>query len=343
MTRRPPTLKDVAARAGVGTATVSRVLTGNGYASREARDRITAAAVELGYKPSSIARGLKLQRTEMLGLLVADITNPFYSYVASGALQAATEAGHHLILCATNEDPRMESEYVDVLMEARVDGIVAVPTGANLSDWGHVLEFGMKVVLIDRGLDSLADVPTVMVDNVDGALQGTRHLIGLGHRRIAILTGPVETTTGGDRLEGYLAAHRDAGLEVDESLIRHGSFMRGQAAVAVREVLALPQPPTALFAANNVLGEVSLTAIRDVGLRIPDDISLVVFDDVAWTRHMTPAITVVAQPMQELGRVGVRRLLESLGRREPESNGRQDRLPVELIVRASCGPPGRAR
>src|ERR1700754_3925610 len=138
MSRRRPTLKDVAALAGVGTATVSRVLTGNGYTSQDARERISAAAEELGYRPSGLARGLKLQRTEALGLLVADITNPFYSYVASGALQAASEAGHHLILCATNEDPKMESEYIDVLLESRVDGIVAVPTGENIEQWEHV-------------------------------------------------------------------------------------------------------------------------------------------------------------------------------------------------------------
>jgi LacI family transcriptional regulator len=328
-----PTLKDVAALAGVGTATVSRVLTGNGYTSVQARERIVAAAEELGYRPSALARGLKLQRTEALGLLVADITNPFYSYVASGALQAAGEAGHHLILCATNEDPKMESEYIDVLLETRVDGIVAVPTGANLAQWERVLEFGVRVVLIDRELQALGGVPAITVDNRGGAFAATEHLLALGHRRIAILTGPGDTTTGGQRLAGYLDAHAAAGVAAHEALIRDGSFMREQAASAARELLAAA--PSALFAANNVLGEVALTAIHEAGLRIPDDISLVVFDDVAWARQL--AITVVAQPMERLGRAGVARLLEALGR--GHANGEPARLPVELIVRDSTRPP----
>ena len=337
MSRRRPTLKDVAARAGVGTATVSRVLTGNGYTSLQARERIVAAAEELGYRPSGLARGLKLQRTEALGLLVADITNPFYSYVASGALEAAGEAGHHLILCATNEDPKMESEYIDVLLESRVDGIVAVPTGANLEQWEHVVEFGVQLVLIDRELEGVAGIPSITVDNRGGALAATEHLLALGHRRIAIVSGPRDTTTGGERLRGYLDAHARAGVPVDEGLIRDGSFMREQAAVAARELLAAE--PTAVFAANNVLGEVALTAIHEAGLSIPDDVSLVVFDDVAWTRQMTPAITAVAQPMDRLGRVGVERLLEALGRRP--GDGLPTRLPVELIVRDSTRPPKR--
>jgi LacI family transcriptional regulator len=336
MSRRRPTLKDVAALAGVGTATVSRVLTGNGYTSQDARVRIVAAAEELGYRPSALARGLKLQRTEALGLLVADITNPFYSFVASGALKAAGEAGHHLILCATNEDPKMESEYIDVLLESRVDGIVAVPTGENIEQWEHALEFGVQLVLIDRELDALGGVTAVTVDNRGGALAATEHLLALGHRRIAILTGPRATTTGGERLGGYLDAHERAGVPVDEGLIRDGSFMREQAVAAARELL--DAAPTALFAANNVLGEVGLAAIQEAGLKLPGDISLVVFDDVAWTRQMTPAITVVAQPMDQLGRVGVERLLEALGRREAAA-GETTRLPVELIVRDSTRPP----
>jgi LacI family transcriptional regulator len=338
--RRRPTLKDVAARAGVGTATVSRVLTGNGYTSQDARDRILAAAQELGYRPSALARGLKLQRTEALGLLVADITNPFYSFVAAGALQAASEAGHHLILCATSEDPKMESEYIDVLLESRVDGIVAVPTGANLEQWERALEFGVQVVLVDRELEGLR-VPSVTVDNRGGAFEGTRLLLGLGHRRIAILTGPRATTTGGERLAGYLDAHASAGVPVDERLVRSGSFMREPAAAAARELLTESPRATAIFAANNVLGEVALAAINEAGLRIPDDISLLVFDDVAWTRQMTPAVTAIAQPMDRLGSVGVERLLDALGRRPggAKATNEPTRLPVQVIVRDSCGPP----
>jgi LacI family transcriptional regulator len=338
--RRRPTLKDVAARAGVGTATVSRVLSGTGYASPQARERIAAAAAELGYRPSAVARGLKLQRTNALGLLVADITNPFYSFVAAGALNAASEARHHLILCATSEDPEMESEYIDVLMDARVDGILAVPTGANLEQWERALGFGVPVVLIDRALDGLDGVPTVTVDNRGGAFEATRHLLGLGHRRIAILTGPRATTTGGERLAGYLDAHASEGVEVDERLIRSGTFLR-DADVAARELLAESPRPTAVFAANNVLGEVTVTAIGEAGLRIPDDISLIVFDDVPWTRQMKPAVSAIAQPMDQLGRVGVERLLEALGRRPGAAGatGEPTRLGVKLIVRDSCAPP----
>jgi LacI family transcriptional regulator len=334
------TIREVATRAKVSVATASRALNGGGYASEETRQRVNLAARELGYKPNAAARSLKLQRTKTVGLMVADVINPFYSYLADGVLACAKRHGYHVILSATNEDPVMEREYLEVLMENRVDGIITVPTGHNLKVWREAIDLGTKLVLVDREIAGLPNVDAVLVDNARGAREATSYLLGLGHRRIAIINGPTTTTTGKGRLQGYLDALAAAGISSDPALVQLGSFRRESGFDAVKRLLALEQPPTAIFATNNVLGEAAMFALREHGMKIPDAVSLLMFDDVPWASLSSPRLTVVTQPTYDLGFTSMERLFQRLQEARPSQRGPQKAvLQPALIMRDSCAPP----
>ncbi len=336
------TLKDVAAHAQVSLATASRALNGGGYIGAQTKQRVEQAVRDLGYKPHAAARSLKLQRTGMIGLIITDIANPFYAQVAAGVLDSAQRLGYHVILSATDENAALEREYLDVLMETRVDGIVAVPTGHNVRAWQQVRALGIQVVLVDREIADLSGTDVVLVDNVKGAYAGTSHLIAFGHRRIAIMSGPTSTTTGRERLEGYYAALRDAHLPVAQDLVQIGTFKRQSGIEATHALLSLDQPPTAIFASNNVLAESAMFVMRERGLAVSEDISLVMFDDVPWASLTMPALTVVAQPTYRLGVMAVEQLIQLMRQREGTHPAHVKAvLQPELIVRASVAawPP----
>ncbi len=338
--KKSVTIRDVAQRAGVSIAAVSRALNGSGYVSTEIKQRVQEAALALRYRPHDSARGLKLQRTNTIGLIIADITNPFYSELAAGVLSSAKKWGYHVILAAMDEEPAMEEEYLNVLMEKRVDGILVVATGQNQRTWRDVIDLGIKVVLVDRKVVSLPEADVVLVDNTKGGYAAISYLLGLGHRRIGILSGPVSLTTGQGRLGGYHQAHADAHLVVDQDLVQIVSFKRESGIHGVEQLLALDEPPSAIFATNNLIGEMALFALREKGLRVPEDISLLMFDDVPWASLTTPPITVVAQPISLLGTRAVEQLMLRL--QNPDEVVREGRvivLPPELIVRESCAPP----
>lgn len=339
--KRWVTIKDVAMKAGVSVGTVSRVLSGNGYASEESRRQVLRAAKELGYRPHGLARSLKLQRTDTIGLLITDIMNPFYSILAAGVLECARKLGYHVIVSATDEEPELEREYLEVLMEERAAGIIAIPTGKNVNYWKEVVDLGTGVVLVDREVQGVQELDVILVDNEKGAYDAVSYLIGLGHRRIGIITGPLETNTGAGRLQGYRLAHRNAGITVDEQLVEVVSFKQKSGIDAAQRLLSLPDPPTAIFAANNALGEATLMVIREKGLTIPNDISFVMFDDVPWACQTSPSLTVVNQPTRDLGYIG----MEVLDRRmKALEEGNQIAaqkiiLMPNLIIRESCTEP----
>jgi LacI family transcriptional regulator len=335
--RKAVTIKDVASRSGVSVATASRAINRRGYVSSQTQLKVLQAVRELGYKPSAAARSLKLQRTNTIGLMIADVVNPFYSYLADGVLDCAKRTGYHVILCATDEDPSTEEEYLQVLMEKRVDGIIAVPTGHNLKLWREAIDLGTELVFVDREVPGISESSVVLVDNVKGTYDAVVYLIGLGHQRIGIICGPGSTTTGKGRLQGYCQAFEEAQLPIDEEMIQIGSFKRESGFQAAQRLLEIPEPPTAIFAANNVLGEAAMFAIRDRGLNIPDDISFVIFDDVPWASLTTPQVTAVAQPTHSLGFLGMELLVQRL--QKAHKAGRTPRkivLQPEFIVRESC-------
>ncbi|SEQ94632.1 LacI family DNA-binding transcriptional regulator [Microlunatus flavus] len=326
--RRPATMKDVAAAADVGLGTVSRVFSNNGKVAASTRQRVEEVAARLNYRPSALGRGLKLSTASNIGLLVTDISNPFYGEFAEGLLGAANAIGHHVILCATGEDPATEREYVDLLLQERVGGIVAFPTSENRELWRSAQDLGTRVLFVDRTVPGI-EAACLSVDHQAGARSATEHLLALGHRRIGYLGGPDRLTSGSMREAGYRRAHADVDVGVDERLVVRTRFTRETAYASAVRLLDAPDPPSALFVGNNVLGEAALTAVRDRGLSVPDDISLVMFDDVSWAKLVDPPVTVVAQPTRQLGAMAARTVLTA----RPEAQ--QLLLPPQLVVRRS--------
>jgi LacI family transcriptional regulator len=230
----------------------------------------------------------------------------------------------------------MEKEYLEVLVQQRVDGIVAVATGQNLDLWREAQSLGTRLVFVDRRLQEIPDSDSFLVDNVRGAYEMVRYLTGLGHRRIGIIIGPPLTTTGEGRLQGYYDALEEAGIAIDKDLVRIGTFRRESGRQAAEELLSMDEPLTAIFAANNVLGEATLFVIRERGLRIPEDVSLGIFDDVPWASLTAPPITAVAQPAFQLGHLSAEQLIARLEEEDSAAPPACVTLEPELIVRESC-------
>lgn len=329
-TARLPTMKDVAARAGVGLGTVSRVLSGRGSVSPETRLLVERTAAEMNFRPSALGRGLRRQRTDTLGLMVADITNSFFGEFAEGVLEAAREQDRHVIVCATGESAASELEYIDLLLEERVDSIIAFPVGANVEAWRSAQTLGVGLVFADRTIPGL-DASFVTVDNRAGMRALAGYLLDLGHRRIGYLGGPLTRTSGLHREEGFLTAHAERGLPPVDELIIRTQYTRDTADESARVLLDRADRPSAIIASNNVLGEAVLRAVRERGVNAPDDLSFAMFDDVPWAAIVTPAVTVIAQPAKAMGRAAA---LLAMGTAEGAAITRVFEAP--LIVRQSA-------
>jgi LacI family transcriptional regulator len=332
-----PTIHDVAKRAGVAPTTVSRVINNSGYVSHAARARVEAAIDDLGYVPNRLARSLRLRRTHTLGLVVTDIANPFWPAVARGVEDAAHAAGYNVILCNTDESEAKQEQYLDVLLQKRVDGILLVPacTSAALGEW--IRSQATPVVLLDRRV-GCAEVDTVRGDSESGAYDLVRHLISLGHRRIAVLSGSKDVSTAVDRVAGYLRALAEAGLEVRPEWVRWGTFSQACGYEGAKRLLHTVPPPSALFGVNNFLAVGALRALRDAGLRVPEEMSVVSFDDLSSELVIEPFLTAAHQPAYEMGRQGAELLLARLSGAAPD--GYQDIiLPVRIEIAGSSGQP----
>lgn len=326
-----PTMKDVASASGVGVGTVSRVFAGSGGVSKATRARVEDAARELGFRPSALGRNLKNRKRTDIGLVVADIANSFYAEFAKGVLNAASARGHHVILFASGEDEQSEREYIDFLVEQRVHGIIAFPTGKNRKNWMSARSLDINVVFADRTIDGL-DVPSVVVDNLAGMRRLTAYLLALGHRRIGYLGGPRDLTSGRRREEGYRLAHVEAGVEVHNDLVVRTRFTRDTARTSALSLIDPRKQVTAIIAANNILGEAVLGAVRERGIRVRHGISVAMFDDVPWATLVEPPMTVVAQPPATLGEIATRLVLA------PTSEDSHVTVQTELMIRGSTGP-----
>lgn len=343
-------MQDVAEKAGVSPTTVSHVINKTRFVAEETRQRVLAAIEALDYQPSLIARGLATNSTQAVGLVVSDITNPFYSAVTLGVEHEIIRHGYHTIFCNSDEDPGRENEYLRLLLARQIDGLLIVPTGIRSEHLIRMANADVPIVLLDRETPGL-DAPVVSVDNETGAYLATRHLIELGHRRIAVLIGVETISTQVRRLDGYRLALQEAGLAVDEALIARADsrFYTNQpftfpapfegefqpyppASPALLRLLHLPDPPSAIFVANYPMTLGALHAISACHLICPDDISLISFDDYDWAPFFSPPLTVVRQPTYQLGQTAAQLLLKLINGEEIESPAP---LPVELVVRGS--------
>ena len=330
----PATMRDVAALAGVSISTISHVLNRTRAVPDATRDRVMQAVATTGYTPNSVARSLKRAETRTIGIAIGDITNPHFTAVVDAIETSARERGYTVILVGISESADREIEALDALLGRRVDGLILAPSAdGGAAVLKRVARHNIPVVQIDRVASPACDA--VVVANADGARRLVRHLAACGHRRIGMLTGLPGLSSTRERIAGYRAGLRDAGIAYDAKLLACGEYSAEPARRATEALLALAAPPTAVFASNNLMTLGAMQALADRGLAVPDDIALVAFDDFAWTDLFKPHLTTVAQPCREMGIIAVRLLLERLA--EPGLRPRLTRLPVTIRHRRSCG------
>jgi LacI family transcriptional regulator len=328
-------IQDVAKRAGVAPITVSRVVNNSGYVSKETRQRVEAAIRELDYIPNALGPSLRSKRTMTLGLILADLTNPFWMMVARGVEDTAYKVGYHVIFGNMDESPQKQDEYVSLLLQRQVDGFLLLPVVES-----HSLVTLQKrrvpfVTLDMRILDATID--SVRGDSIGGAYRLTRHLLELGHRRIAIVSGPQSHSTAYDRVAGFLQAMDEAGLR-DAAQVYWGEYKQQSGYERTQQLLQTDPRPTAIFAANNFLAIGAMRALLAASLRVPEEMSVVAFDDLPDAITIDPFLTVASQPAYEMGQRATELLLSRLAGEGPE--GPQEIvLPVEIIIRKSTGKP----
>ncbi len=332
------TMRDVARRAGVSTMTVSRVINGSGYASPEARARVERAVSELDYVPNAVARHLRSRRTKTIALVVSDITNPFFTTIARGVEDAAAGRGYAVMFANTDESETEEMQYLRMLAQRQIDGVLLVPAGSTAEPFRLMRAQDIPVVILDRRVTA-RKLDEVRCDSERGTYDLVHHLIELGHRRIAVITGRANISTSTDRVVGYERALTEAGVAIDPALIRYDSFSLKAGYDGVKAILEVAPRVTAIFAANNFIAFGALRALREAHLGVPDDVSIVTFDDLPEDWHDDPFLTVLAQPAYELGRSAAELLLDRLEAGGQKAKRRVILLPGELIVRRSTARP----
>jgi LacI family transcriptional regulator len=336
-TRRRATLKDVAHAAGVSQSTTSRALSGQGYVAPAVRDRVQAAAQQLGYVPHAMARSLRQQVSRSIGVLVSDLRNGFYADLAAGVAGRAAELGYTMMLVDDRGSTEDELGAARAFVSTRAAGVIVTPVSAEVS--AYLLEQQIPLVEVDRQfLPGSCDA--VVVDNRQVARRVTEQLLDLGHRRIALLIDETEWTTGAERALGYREALAAAGLPERPELLVPVGWDVGSARAVARELLTRAERPTAVFAANNVLAEGLWRAVTDLGLRVPDDLSIVSFDDAQWMSMVQPGITAVVQDVVALGAAAVDRLLARIA--WPEEAPQTVTLPARIHARGSTAAPASA-
>jgi LacI family transcriptional regulator len=331
------TIKDVAHRAGLSPSTVSRALNKSGYVSNEARQRIDEAIAELGYQPNWMARSLRGKPSSTIGLIIPDVLNVYYTALARSVAGTLRNNDYALILCVSNEDPETDRDYLETLWEKRVDGIIYThpARGHNSPFVRELAKRGMPIVELNRQREK--DIlDAILADNLQGAYQMVEYVIDLGHRRIGLILGEADLTTTRNRLVGYRRALEDAGLAVDPDLICIGTFSREFGEEATYGLLQLAEPPSVIFAGNNRILIGILCALQHQGLHIPDDVSVVAFDDAEWLTVANPPITAVDIATDEMAQLAVDLLLRRIACPEREGKPVTYMLSTSLIERDSC-------
>lgn len=325
------TINDVATKAGVSTATVSRALNGKSTVDPNLVSRVLDAAAELGYQPNGPARNLRRQETAVLALIISDVENPFFTSIARGVEDVAHAVGYSVVLCNSDENPDKERRYIDVAIQERVAGVVlsttGVPTNVDL-----LTDRGTPLVAVDRPLPE-AEADMVLVDTRQAAKEATAHLITQGYHRVGCVTGPAGIATADDRLAGYKDALRSARHKYSAKLVRRTEYRADGAHEATVDLLSQDERPDALLVANSTMAIGVLAALAELGLKLGKDVGVVAFDDAPWAPLVNPPLSVVSQPAYEVGTVAAQLLLDRIadGSRVPTTTT----LSATLIPRGS--------
>ena len=328
-------IKDIARLADVSHSTVSRALRNSPLVNLDTAERIRRIAEESGYRRSAVARSLVTRRTDTVGVVVTNIADPFAAEVVGGIEEAALEREFSVFLANSNGDPTREVHAVRSFEERRVDGIIVTSSRVGALYMPMLARMRVPIVLLNNQHPG-EFVHSVVIDNVEGSIAATRHLVELGHRRIAYVGDRYGHESDNERLAGYRQALAAAGLPSDAGYVVRGDGKASGAAAAMEQLLALPQPPTAVFCYNDMTALGALRELRGRGLRVPADLSIVGFDDISYAQYVDPPLTTVRQPMHQMGRLAMETLLRLLAGSESEPN---IKVPGELIVRQSTAPP----
>ncbi len=311
MTERGPVrIQEVALRAKVSSATVSRVLANKPHVREELKERVLRVVQDLGYEPNRVARSLRVSRSSVIGLIISDVRNSFFQQLARAVEDMAYQNGYAVFLCNSDEDPEKESLYVSVLRAERVAGVIMSPTRETTNACKNLLVAGIPAIAVDRSVLGTT-LDSVITDNSDAAYKLVSHLIKQGHKRIGAVFSDLGITTGRERFEGYKRALRETGLPLDETLVRTGLPMDEDGYRLTKSLLELPKRPTALFTGSKLLTYGALHAIYDLGLAIPNDIALASFDKLDWMPFL-PTMSYAEQPAYELGKMATELLFKRL-------------------------------
>jgi LacI family transcriptional regulator len=329
------TLNDIAKKTGFSVSTVSRVLHDHKQRykiSRETKATINRVAQELGYSPNKLARGLRLQKSHEIGVIVPDISNPFFATMVKSVSKEARKSGYGILVLDSDEDSTIEEDALQALMERRVDGLLVAGVGEQDGHLRRISASGLPLVLLDRWPKELC-VDAVSVDNVQGAYQATQHLIREGHRRIAFIQGLRATSSNQGRLQGYLRALDEACIEPDSNYIVGDDFRSINGYRETKSLLLLENPPSAIFTAGDLIALGALQALKEMGVACPTGMSLLTFDDPSYALYLSPPLTAVEQPIEKMGELGVTLLLRRM--RNPGEAVQQVLLDPRLVVRES--------
>lgn len=326
------TIREVAERAGVSLTTVSHVINNSRYVSEGTRERVLEAMKATNYRPNAVARSLRSGKTQTLGLILPDSSNPFFAEVGLEVEKVAFAEGYSLILCNTDRDIAKEEFYVKLLSNKQVDGIIFVSTGIPTNSLNFLLGEHTPVVIVDRDLSDF-EADAVLTDHHMGGCQATQHLLALGHWRIGCISGPLDGTPSADRVNGYRKALEESGIPVDPELVLKGDYHPRSGYEAASHLLKLDEPPTAIFACNDLMAMGVIRAVIEAGLSVPNDVSVVGFDNIDLTNYTTPPLTTVAQPIAEIAKQSTMLLLKRIA--DPKRSVERPKLSTELIVRQS--------
>jgi len=334
----PVTMRQIAERADVSTGTVSHVINGTAKVREKLRVRVVEAIRSLGYQPSQLARGLRRNQTSMLGMIIPDVTNPFFPGVVRGVEDVAYKRSHRLVLCNTDNDPHKEISYLNELRSYRPAGLLMIPAAEShiTAQLRSLASSGPPVVCIDRRPTGW-DGDLVVVANVSGSYAATRYLLRMGHRNLGVITGPLHLTNAAERLKGFRRALDEAHVSIEPEYVQEARFDRQSGYQAALRLLRMLPRPTAIYACNDLMALGVLLAARELNVSCPEEMSVVGFDNLDFTEFTAPALTTVHQSGYQLGATAARLLLERI-------DGSKQRikkvvLPTELKIRHSASPP----
>jgi len=337
MKKKVNDIRDLAEVLGLSTTTVSRVLNGKAKSyriSEKTQERVHKAAKDYNYLPNKLARGLKLSKTDTIGLIIPDISNPFFSDIAFHIEREAHSKGYSLILCDSNEDSNMEKELIELLLSHKVDGIIIAPIGKGYEHITHTYNSGMPLVVIDRCFPEIG-LPFITSDNYQGGYDAVNYLISMGHKKIACIQGIPESLPSIERVRGYKDAMLNSNLPFDGSVILGDDYSTDNGYMQTRILFSMEDPPTAIFALSNLIGLGVIKAVHEMELKIPDNISLISFDEQPYSAFLGTPMTTVDQKKSEMGQLAVDVLLKYIKNKEYRNKAVSMTLKTNLIIRNS--------